>query len=145
MMGMSNDEVVAFNRQVIADFRAHDGVMPEGSVFHGNPTLLLTMTGARSGRSLTSPLSYVTDDGDWIVMASAGGSEKTPAWAHNLRAEPNVVIEVPGERVEVHAVETAGGERDHAFTTMTTQLPRFAAYQEQVERLIPLFRLRRRT
>jgi len=48
MMGMSIEEVLAFNGNVIADFRANDGVMPEGSMFHGNPTLLMTMVGAKS-------------------------------------------------------------------------------------------------
>ena len=141
MMGMSSDEVIAFNQQVIAEFRAHDGVMPEGSLFHGNPTLLLTMTGATSGRQLTSPLSYAVDGDSWIVMASAGGSPKTPNWAFNLRANPDVTVEVPGQRLDAVATETEGADRTRAFETMIEQLPRFADYQEQVERQIPLFRL----
>jgi len=143
MMGMSNQQVLDFNATVIADFRAHNGVMPEGSPFHGNPTLLLTMTGAKSGRSLTSPLSYATDGDGWIVMASAGGSEKTPGWAFNLRAHADVTIEMLDETFQATATETTGGDRDHAFTVMTTELPRFADYQDQVERQIPLFRLSR--
>ena len=62
MMGMTNEQVLEFNQGVIETFRTHAGVMPEGSPFHRNPTLLMTMTGAKSGRSLTSPLSYATDD-----------------------------------------------------------------------------------
>lgn len=118
--------------------------MPEGSAFYGNPTLLLTMTGARTGRSLTSPLSYATDGNSWIIMASAGGSEKTPAWAYNLRATPDVVVEIVDEVGDVIATETEGYDRDRAYMTMTTQLPRFAEYQRQVNRPIPLFRLTRR-
>jgi len=143
MMGMTNDQVIAFNQNVIEDFRKHDGVMPEGSLFHGNPTLLLTMTGAKSGRTLTSPLTYAVDGSDWIIMASAGGSEKMPAWAYNLRANPNVKIELLGETFEATAIETIDQDRDAAFATMTDQLPRFADYQTAVERVIPLFRLRR--
>lgn len=143
MMGMSTEQVLEFNRSVIADFRANDGVMPEGSVFHGNPTLLLTMLGAKSGRELTSPLSYASDGDDWIIMASAGGSEKTPAWAYNLRANPTVTVELLGESFTATATETAGAEHDRVFDVMTAQLPRFADYQEQVERKIPLFRLTR--
>jgi len=144
MMGMTNEQVLAFNENVIAEFRDNDGVMPEGSMFHGNPTLLITMTGAKSGRTLTSPLSYSADGDGWIIMASAGGSEATPAWAYNLRANPNVTIELPGETCDVLADETEGAERDRVFGVMTTALPRFADYQEQVERTIPLFRLTRR-
>lgn len=143
MMGMTKDELLEFNRQVIEDFRANDGVMPEGSVFHGNPTMVLTMTGAKSGRQLTSPLSYSTDGDGWVVMASAGGSDTAPAWAFNLRANPGVTVEVPGERFEAIATEAEGAEHDRLYEVMTEQLPRFAEYQEQVERKIPLFRIAR--
>lgn len=142
MMGMTNEQVLEFNKGVIAEFREHGGVMPEGSPFHGNPTLLVTMTGAKSGRTLTSPLSYATDDdGSLIVMASAGGSPKLPAWGHNLRANPNVTIEVPGDSYEATAVEAEGEERDRVFARMVETLPRFGEYQDAVERVIPLFRL----
>jgi len=143
VMGMSNEQVLAFNKSVIDQFREHDGVMPEGSPFHGNPTLLLTTTGAKTGRQLTSPLTFTVDGDAWIVMASAGGSEKTPAWAFNLRAHPEVSIELLGETLNVTATETAGEERGRVFDLMTTALPRFADYQAQVERQIPLFRLTR--
>lgn len=144
IMGMTNDEVIEFNKTVIADFRANDGIMPEGSMFHGNPTLLLTMTGAKSGRQLTSPLSYATDGDGWIIMASAGGSEKLPGWGHNLRAHADVTIEMPGNTFEALATETTGAERDRVFAVMTDQLPRFADYQANVNRVIPLFRLTRK-
>ena len=143
MKGMTNEQTLQFNRSVIADFREHDGVMPETSRFHGNPTMLLTMTGARSGRSLTSPLSYATDGDGWIIMASAGGSERAPSWTFNLRANPTVTVELPGQRFEATATETDGDERLRVFSVMTAQLPRFAGYQEQVSRRIPLFRLTR--
>lgn len=142
-MGMTNEQVLEFNQGVIADFRANDGVMPEGSMFHGNPTLLLTMTGAKSGRQLTSPLTYTADDDGWIIMASAGGSDRAPAWAFNLRANPTVTIELPGENFEAVATETEGDERTRVFELMTTALPRFDDYQSGVERTIPLFRLAR--
>ena len=143
MMGMTKEQVLAFNQGVIAEFREHDGVMPEGSIFHGNPTLLLTMTGAKTGRTLTSPLTYATDGDDWIVMASAGGSEKLPGWGHNLRANGEVSLEVLGDSFPAIATEMLGTDRDHAFSTMISQQPRFADYQASVERIIPLFRLSR--
>lgn len=142
-MGMTNEQVIDFNRKIIAEFRKHEGVMPAGSMFHGNPTLLMTMAGAKSGRSLTSPLSYSTDGDAWIVMASDGGNEKTPGWAYNLQANPNITLEILGESFEAVATETQGAERDRVFALMTEQLPRFAGYQESVERVVPLFRLTR--
>ena len=140
---MTNEEILEFNRGVIATFRAHGGVMPEGP-FHGNPTLLMTATGAKSSRPLTSPLTYSTDDdGALIVMASAGGSPTLPSWAHNIRANPMVRLEVLDESYEARAVEARGAERVRVLAKMVEALPRFAEYQDAVERVIPLFRLER--
>ena len=87
---------------------------------------------------------YVTDDdGALIVMASAGGSPRLPAWATNIRTNPDVSIEVLGERYRATAVETRGDERTRALARMTDALPRFGEYQRTVERQIPLFRLER--
>lgn len=141
MLGMSREQVLEFNQNVIAEFREHGGVMPKGSMFHGNPTLLLTMAGAKSGRQLTSPLTYATDGDGWLIMASAGGSPTAPAWAFNLRANPTVTIEMLDETFEATATETAGEERERAYRVMVEELPRFADYQAAVERVIPIFRL----
>lgn len=144
MHGLTREQTLAFNASVIETFRANGGEMPDGHPMHGNPTLLLTMTGARSGRTLTSPLTYTADGDAYIVMASAGGSPTLPAWAHNLRANADVELEVGEERFAARAVETEGAARARAFELMTTALPRFAEYQASVEREIPLFRLERR-
>ena len=144
MHGLTREQTLEFNASVIETFRANDGVMPEGHPMHGNPTLLVTMTGARSGRSLTSPLTYTPDGDAFIVMASAGGSPTLPAWGHNLRANPEIMLEVDGETFPARAVEAEGTERDRVFALMTTALWRFADYQASVDRVIPLFRLERR-
>jgi len=144
MHGLTREQTLELNAGVIETFRANDGVMPEGHPMHGNPTLLVTMTGAKSGRSLTSPLTYTPDGDAFVVMASAGGSPTLPAWGHNLRANPEVTLEVGGETFPAFAVEAEGEERDRVFTLMTTALPRFADYQASVDRVIPLFRLERR-
>lgn len=143
LSGMTHDEVIAFNEQVIADFRTHNGVMPEGHVFHGNPTLLLTTTGARTGRRLVTPLTYTPDGDGFIVFASAGGSPTAPAWTFNLRAHPEVEVEALGESFPARAVETEGSERQRAFDLMVGHLPRFGDYQAGVDRTIPVFRLER--
>lgn len=142
---MTDEQVLAFNRTVIDTFRAHGGVLPEGPLA-GNPTVLVTMTGARTGRTLTTPLTYTVDpaDGSLIVMASAGGSPRLPAWAHNLRADPAVTVEVLDETFGAVAVEAEGAERTRVFDIMVATLPRFGDYQASVERVIPLFRLVRR-
>ena len=89
MMGMSNEEVINFNRGVIDQFRAGAGELTDGPLA-GNPTLLVTMVGAKTGRELTSPLTYVRDGEDYVVMASAGGSEKPPNWLFNCAQIPTL-------------------------------------------------------
>jgi len=139
--GLTREQTLDFNASVIETFRSNGGEMPEGHPLHGNPTLLVTMTGAQSGRTLTSPLSCTPDGDAFIVMASAAGSPTLPGWAHNLRAHPEITLEVGAKTFPARAVETIGPDRDRAFELMTTSLPRFAVYQASVERLIPLFRL----
>ena len=112
--------------------------------FEGNPTLLLTMTGARSGRRLTTPLMYHTDGEALVVMASAGGDPRHPAWFHNLVAHPDVEVDLGHESFAAVAVPTQGEERARLLASMATAMPRFGDYQRSVEREIPIFRLVRR-
>jgi deazaflavin-dependent oxidoreductase (nitroreductase family) len=99
----------------------------------GRHTLLLTTSGRRSGRARTTPLLYLRDGDDYIIVASNGGDDRYPGWWHNLRAEPNVRIQVGraivacrGERVSVEDARClwpgfvaihAGYERYRAATT----------------------------
>ena len=141
MKGMSDEQVLGFNAGIIEEFRANGGKC--SGVFEGNPMLLLTMTGAKSGRQLTSPLTYYADGDDMIVMASAGGDPKHPAWYFNLKAEPNVTIELGAEQFAASAHELRGDERTRVFDAMVAAMPRFADYQSGVEREIPLFKISR--
>ncbi|WP_420610414.1 nitroreductase family deazaflavin-dependent oxidoreductase [Candidatus Poriferisodalis sp.] len=141
MKGMEDGQVLSFNERIIAEFRENEGRC--GGMFEGNPMLLLTMTGARSGRQLTSPLTYHELDGDWIVFASAGGHPSHPAWYHNVTANPAVTVEVGTESFAATAAELSGSERTKAFDAMCEAMPRFGEYQASVDREIPVIRLRR--
>lgn len=141
MKGLTNEQTTDFNASIVDEFRANEGRC--GGRFEGNPMLLMTMTGAKSGRRLTSPLTFHDFDGTPIVMASAGGHPKHPHWYHNLVADPSVVIELGTERFDATARQLVGDERRAAFDAMTAAMPRFADYQLGVEREIPLFALER--
>jgi hypothetical protein len=83
----SDEEFLAYNQGVISEFRANHGVVSQPPF----PILLLTTTGARTGRSTTVPLGFAVDDsGRVFVMASKAGAPRHPAWFHNLRANPSV-------------------------------------------------------
>lgn len=142
MMGMTNSQVLEFNASVIQQFRANEGQITDGPLA-GNPTLLMTMTGAKSGRQLTTPLTYHAYGDDFIVMASAGGDPKHPAWYFNLVANPAVELEVGTERFAATAEVTTGEDRAQVYASMIEAMPRFGDYQSGVDREIPIFRLSR--
>lgn len=140
MKGMEDGQVLSFNQQIIAEFRENEGRC--GGMFEGNPMLLMTMTGARSGRQLTSPLTYHRHGDDYVVMASAGGHPSHPAWYHNIVANPQVTLEVGVDVLSAAAVVLEGDERTEAFSAMCEAMPRFGDYQESLDREIPIVALR---
>jgi deazaflavin-dependent oxidoreductase (nitroreductase family) len=101
-------------------------------------TLLLTTTGRRTGRPRTSPLIYVEDADDYVVIASKGGADSHPDWYVNLDADPEVEIQV-GDRVMAARARTAS--RDEAarlWKPMTEVWPAYDEYAEKTDREIPV-------
>ncbi|MEU7122706.1 nitroreductase/quinone reductase family protein [Streptomyces zaomyceticus] len=135
-----------FNQRVIEEFRANGGRV--GGMFEGAALLLLTTTGARSGRAHTTPAVYVRDGARLLVFASNAGAPKHPAWFHNLRADPHVTVELgtPGgtvERFAATSVVTEGEERDRLYAEQAARDPAFAAYRAATDRTIPVVALHR--
>src|SRR4051812_27405533 len=105
----SDEEFLVYNQGVIDEFRTNDGVVSQPPF----PILLLTTTGARTGRRTTVPLGYaVDDDGRVFVVASKAGAPRHPAWFHNLRANPSVTVELGDQCFQAEAIVTSGDERD---------------------------------
>lgn len=133
---MPND----FNQPVIDEFRANRGRM--SGYFEGARLLLLTTTGARTGTPHTTPVGYLPDNGDRVlVIASAAGSARHPDWFHNLVAHPQVTVESGSFTYEARAVVLAGEERDEVFARAVEADPGWAAYQEKTTRVIPVVAL----
>ncbi|MFF3837856.1 nitroreductase/quinone reductase family protein [Streptomyces sp. NPDC001930] len=135
-----------FNQQVIEEFRANGGRV--GGMFEGAALLLLTTTGARSGRAHTNPAVYVRDGARLLVFASNAGGPRNPAWFHNLSADPYVTVELGTpegtvERFGATAVVTEGEERDRLYAEQADRDPGFAAYQAATDRIIPVVALHR--
>ncbi|MGP3976612.1 nitroreductase/quinone reductase family protein [Streptomyces sp. 8N114] len=134
--------VTDFNRAVIEEFRANSGRV--GGPFAGGDLLLLTTRGARTGLEQTSPLAFVRDeDGHLLVVASAGGAPRNPAWYHNLLAHPMVRVEVGSDSFGAVAVPTEGAERARLFAHVVRQQPGYADYQARTDRPLPVIRLER--
>jgi deazaflavin-dependent oxidoreductase (nitroreductase family) len=139
-MSRSKRDWALTNGPVIERFRK-DGRRTSGKA---NPLLLLTTTGARTGRERVTPLNFSRDGDRYIVMASKGGSPTHPDWFHNLVAHPTVTVEAEGERFTARAMVSEGAERKRLLTIHRTAMPFFGAYERRVKkREIPVIALER--
>ncbi len=125
-----------WNAGIILEFRRNHGKV--GGQFEGAPLLLINRTGAHTGKSRTNPVMYLKDGRRYLVFASKGGADTNPDWYHNLKAHPDVKIEVGNETIEVRAEEITGSERDRLYKRQASLYPQFAQYQRQTKRIIPV-------
>jgi len=109
-----------------------------GRTFFGSPILLLTTTGRRTGRPRTWPLTYLPEGERLIVIASNGGQLNHPAWYLNLRANPQVSVQL-GDRTRPMIAQAAeGDERERLWTRVVEEYPAYAEYQRKTNRQIPV-------
>jgi deazaflavin-dependent oxidoreductase (nitroreductase family) len=126
---------------------AHAGVYraTKGKLFGRmgkSPILLLNTVGRKSGKKRTTPLLYVMDGEDFVLIASKGGAPTHPAWYLNLMANPDVAVEVGDREVRVRAEEVSGAEKTRLWQKMVEMYPTYDDYQTKTEREIPLLVLR---
>lgn len=107
------------------------------------PMLLLDHVGARTATKRTTPLVYMPDGADFVLVAAKGGYPKHPAWVHNLRAHPDTEVQIGAERVPVRAREAEGEERRRLWARAVDYNPQWGRYQRRTERRIPLVVLER--
>jgi len=120
--------------------------LSKGRLSMGPPgqTVLITTTGAKSGKPRKASLAFMWEGDDMIIVASKGGAPHHPAWFHNLKAEPRLVVQYRGAIEDRVAREAIGEEREKLFDMMSTTFSNFAAYQERAtERRIPVMVLSR--
>ncbi len=108
------------------------------------PMLLLNHVGAKSGAARTTPLVYVDDSPDVVIVASKGGHPQHPAWYHNLRANPDTTVQIGSERRAVHARVATPEERERLWPKAVATYSGYRGYQERTDREIPLVVLERR-
>lgn len=108
-----------------------------GGRMRGAPVLLLSVTGRKSGKRRTTPLLYGREGDAYVLIASAGGAPRNPAWYLNLQGqEPEVLV--GRQRVQVRARDAEGEERERLWALMVALYPAYADYQTKTTRRIPV-------
>jgi deazaflavin-dependent oxidoreductase (nitroreductase family) len=130
-----------FGQEHVQRYVETDG--EEGHDWRGASVLLLTTTGRRTGESRSTPLIYGRHGEDYLVVASQGGAPQHPAWYLNLAAEPEVDVQVRGERFHARARTATGDERPDLWRTMSAEWPAYDDYQQRTDREIPVVVLER--
>jgi deazaflavin-dependent oxidoreductase (nitroreductase family) len=122
---------------------AMNRIRRRGGKFMGMNALVLTTIGAKTGATRATPVGWFpAKDGGWLIVASAAGAPRNPAWYHNIAAHPDQIqIELAGRTIAVTAEQLHGAERTQAWQQITTAAPRFAQYQEKTDRELPIIRL----
>jgi len=128
-----------WNKGIITEFRSNHGKVD--GYFAGRPILLINHTGARTGIARTNPLTYLKDGNRYLVFASKSGADTNPDWFYNLKAHPDVKIEVGDDTMEVHAEEITGAERDKLYARHSSIMTQFAEYAQKTKRIIPVIAL----
>lgn len=134
-----NKDVLDFMRTHVKEYLETDG--KEGHVRNGNTCLVLNTVGRTSGEHRQAALIYGEYDGSYIVVASKGGSHRSPAWYHNMMASSTVHIQVLAKQMEVRPRLLSGAERERLWDQMAAAFPDYHDYQKRTSRNIPVVAL----
>jgi deazaflavin-dependent oxidoreductase (nitroreductase family) len=134
-------DVDDFNTKIIEEFRSNGGKV--GGQFEGAPMLLLSTTGAKSGKTRENPMMYLAEGDRIYVFASKAGAPTNPDWYHNLVAHPEVTVELGTDRLEAVATPVDKAERDRIYAEQASRYPGFADYEANTDRVIPVVALER--
>jgi F420H(2)-dependent quinone reductase len=148
----AGERLERFSTQVVLRLlRLHQAIyeVTDGRLGHrliGLPCLLLRTTGRRTGKSRTSSLVYARDGEDYLVVGSLGGSDRAPGWLHNVRADPQVGVQIGRDRFPAVATVIERGDPDFDRTWRLVNegnAGRYERYQQRTTRHIPVVRLTR--
>lgn len=129
----------AMNAPIIEKFRA--GTEEDAALFFGQPILLVTTTGRKTGRKHTTPLVAASEGDRLFVIASKGGAPAHPTWYLNMRANPTVTVEHQGETYEATAIEVDDATRDRIYAATAARFSNFGEYEQATDRKIPVVEL----
>ena len=105
------------------------------------PMLTLTAKGRHSGQPRSVQLVCIEHGGDWLIVASAMGQERHPAWRYNIEADPDVELQMKGERFRARATLLSDAEKDEVWDAVKDTIPQMNVYETRTDRNIRVFRL----
>jgi deazaflavin-dependent oxidoreductase (nitroreductase family) len=131
-----------YGKEHVERYQATDGA--EGYDWRNGTTILLLHTrGRRSGKEYTHPLIFREHDGDYLIVASKGGAPEPPEWYLNIEADPNVRVQVKGDKFAARARVATAQEKPELWRLMTEVWPDYDEYQKKTDREIPVVILER--
>jgi deazaflavin-dependent oxidoreductase (nitroreductase family) len=130
-----------FGQEHVKRYQDTDGA--EGHEWQGTTVLILTTTGRHSGQARSTPLIYGRDGDNYVVVGSKGGADEPPAWYLNLQANPQVELQVLGDRFAARARTATDEEKPRLWQAAVERWPAYADYQRRTERAIPVVVLER--
>lgn len=107
--------------------------------FQGRPVMLVTMKGAKTGQDRTIPLMYVPYKDGVIIVGSQGGAPKSPVWVKNLVVNPDVVVQVKGQKLNLRARQVDDAEKAEVWPVCVQHYHEYDDYQKRTDRNIPVF------
>ncbi|KMO82082.1 MAG: nitroreductase family deazaflavin-dependent oxidoreductase [Mycolicibacterium rufum] len=105
---------------------------------HKYPTMLLTVTGRKTGKPRTVPVIYIKEGDRFVIAAAYSGSDTDPVWWRNLQANPTATLDVNGETIRVDAALATDEERPDLWRRLVEMYPYFTEYQKRTTREIPV-------
>ena len=130
-----------FGQEHVEKYEETDGA--EGHEWQGTTTLILATKGRKSGEERKTPLIYQQHGDDYLIVASKGGTDAPPAWYLNLEADPEVGVQVLGDRFTATARTATPEEKPEMWKKMAAAWPDYDKYQENTDREIPVVVLER--
>ncbi len=141
---MTNHTIEAndYNAKIIDEFRANDGRV--GGPWADSTLILVHHVGAKSGIERVTPLGcFPQGDGNFVIVASNGGSRTHPDWYYNLKTNPRIKVELGPETFTVLAEELGDTARTELWPKLVAEAPPLGKYQTSITRQIPVLMLTR--
>ena len=138
----TNTDTSLLGEEHVRAYRETDG--ETGYIWNGVTTLLMTMTGRKSGEPRTIPIIFTQVGDKQVIIASKGGAPKHPVWYLNICANPNVEIQIKGDKFKATARTAESPEREELWAEAVKNWPNYEVYQSRTERKIPVVVIERK-